>query len=112
MLKIRKNKIYLTRGDSLFLEVDISDESGEEYEPKDNDKIIFRLKKCAMSKKILIEKEISTSKPFTLILEPEDTENLDFSIYAYEIEVISSGLHFTIIENEIFEIGKELENHE
>ena len=111
MLKVTGNKIYLTRGDTAFLEISLTDENGDEYTPSESDKVMFRLKKTAMSKTVLIEKEIDTS---TMILELEesDTKDLQFTTYVYEIEIVTGNeYHFTVIENTDFEIGPELELH-
>lgn len=111
MLKVSSKKIYLTRGDTAFLEISLLNESGEPYVPEVGDDIIFRLKQSPTSKVILIEKHID---PESMILEFEedDTKNMKFATYKYEIELVTAnGYHFTVIESTDFEIGVELETH-
>ena len=111
MLNVLGKKIYLTRGDTAYLDVSIKDSSGNDYEPAQGDKIYFRLKKSIYKDELLVEKEINTD---TLVLEirPEDTSRLEFGTYCYEIELVTgSGQHFTVIENACFTIGAELEVH-
>lgn len=111
MLTISNNKINLTRGDTMILEVALKDESGEEYVPSAGDKIYFRLKKSVTAKDILIEKEIPYDTRI-LQLNEEDTEDLKFGTYCYEIELVTeANYHFTVIANTEFEISQELEIH-
>lgn len=111
MLKVSGNKIDLTRGDTMILEVSLKDEAGEAYIPTDTDIIYFRLKKNATSKEVLLEKEIPYDT-MILQLDEADTENLKFGTYYYEIELVTSeNNHFTAIANEPFNITEELENH-
>lgn len=113
MLKVENNAIYLTRGDTAFLEIGLTDEHGDPYIPQPLDIVIFRLKKSASSKPVLIEKIID---PETMVLElnENDTKSLKFDTYKYEIELTTAdnNYHFTAIENEDFEIGPELELHD
>lgn len=111
MLKISRNKITLTRGDTAYLKLSLTDENGNAYVPAENDTIYFRLKKSAFSNNLPFEK---TANIDTLILElkPEDTAGLEFGSYRYEIELVTEeGEHFTIIENALIEITPELEYH-
>ena len=121
MLKITKNKIYLTRGDTAFIEVALTDQDGNPYIPTETDTVYFRLKQTAMSKVVLLEKivernviEEGTSSVVQLLLElqEDDTKDFKFTTYKYEVEVVTENdYHFTAIENVDFEIGPELELH-
>jgi len=114
MLKVRKNNIFMTRGDTVSLHIDLVDFNGDPYYLAENDEAIFRVKKNACTKELLIEKELETDEDglLVLLIEPEDTENLRFGVYVYEVEVITSDdSHFTVISDSTLELGKELENH-
>lgn len=115
MLKVKGNKIYLTRGDTMITEIKLKDENGNEYTPKETDKVYFRLKKSSTAKDILIEKEVLPSQDtgeLILQLDEADTDMFKFGTYFYEIELVTEDdYHFTAIENEEFVIGIELENH-
>lgn len=111
MLVVTGNQIFLTRGDTLILTLSLSNSDGSEYVPAEGDSIFFRLKKFATYPALLIEKEIPTSS-MILQLNPDDTASLSFGDYHYEIEVVTAdGMHDTVIADELFTIGKELENH-
>lgn len=111
MLKVSGNKIELTRGDTMILEVELKDEMGEIYTPTETDKIFFRLKRNATAKEMFVVKEIPYDT-MILQLNEEDTENLKFGTYVYEIELVTSNdYHFTAIANEEFVISEELETH-
>ena len=111
MLVVSANRIQLTRGDTMILELSLTDENGNEYTPVETDKIYFRLKRNATAKEILIQKEI----PFDtciLQLNEADTKDMKFGTYYYEIELVTSAeQHFTCIANTEFEITEELEDH-
>lgn len=95
----------------MILEVALKDEAGDEYIPTSTDKIYFRLKKSVTAKDILIEKEIPYDTRI-LQLNEEDTEDLKFGTYCYEIELVTeANYHFTVIANTEFEISQELEIH-
>lgn len=115
MLKVRRNNIYMTRGDTVSLKIDLVDYDGEPYYLVDGDEAIFRVKKSACDKELLIEKYLESDDEgqLYLLIEPADTEYLKFGIYVYEVELITANDdHFTVIDNATLELGKELENHE
>ncbi|MBR0315687.1 MAG: hypothetical protein IJQ99_02335 [Synergistaceae bacterium] len=109
MLDIVENQIYLTRGDTAYLTVALVDASGNNYRPVAGDKIYFRLKKNIFGDSVIFEKEVDIST-LKLNLAPSDTKNLDFTSYRYEIELVKmTGECFTVVENELFVVGVELE---
>lgn len=111
MIKVTGNKISLTRGDTLILQVNLKDENGEYYIPVETDKIYFRLKKSSTAKDVLILKEIPYDT-MILQIDAEETEDFRFGTYYYEIELVTEeDYHFTAIANTEFEITTELENH-
>ena len=102
------NTIRITRGDSLTINVTLTDGDGYQYEPVLGDVVWFRVKKSASATEILIEKQIDIE---TLVLElvESDTETLAFGEYKYEIEVIcNTGDHYTVIKNAPFIVTEEL----
>lgn len=112
MLDIDRNQnITLTRGDTAYIDIiGLKDKDGTAYTLVSGDVIWFRLKGTTLFEKQL---SIDTEENFaTLTLEPEDTEDLAFSMYKYEMELVTSiGEHFTFIADKNFTIGKELEVH-
>ena len=107
MLNVTKNQIYLTRGDSASLKLELKDVSGNAYTPRTGDSIHFRLKKD-VNGDLLLDKTANIST-MTVELDPTDTDDLEFSMYRYEVELITSGgKHYTVIENMPFSVGVEL----
>ncbi|MBQ3456623.1 MAG: hypothetical protein IJG36_09305 [Synergistaceae bacterium] len=111
MLNVLGKKIHLTRGDTAYISVSLKDNNGNDYIPAEGDKLYFRLKKNIYKDSQILEKEIS-AETSVLELIPEDTEQLEFGTYCYEIELVTAkGEHFTVIENASFTVGLELEEH-
>lgn len=110
MLNIVNNEIYITRGDSAFIQIQLFDDNGDVYTPVSGDKVFFRLKKDIFGNTLLLMKEIDINN-LTLELTPNDTSWLDFTLYRYEIELVTvNKKHFTVIENAPFFVGVELED--
>ena len=122
-VKIKKNKITHTRGDTLRAKVDLwlDAEQTEPYIPEMGDTIRFALKHPALKQKEddpgyeeyvdqtpLFVKDIPYD---TLILhiEPNDTKNLGFGEYEYDIEIThADGTVDTFITAAPYEITKEV----
>ena len=111
MFKVNRNSIYLTRGDSAFISITLMDNKGRIYEWQEGDCMYFRVKQSAMALSILLEKVVVyNSAMFEFVV--SDTAGLDFGTYRYEVELVTAtGQHYTVIENAVFEVGPELENH-
>lgn len=104
----KSNTIRITRGDSLTINVTLTDDDGFPYEPVEGDVVLFTVKKSASAQDILIQKEIDT-QDLVLDLVEADTENLAFGEYKYEIEVSTvENDHYTVIKNAPFIITEEL----
>lgn len=87
MVKISRNNIILTRGDSLVTNVTIYDDSGEIYTPGENDVIRFALKKSYDDDDTIILKEIPTDT-MVLRLESSDTKKLQQpASYVYDVQL-------------------------
>lgn len=105
---ISNNEISLTRGDSLVAKVTLMDGS-DEYIPQEGDSIRFAMKKTYGKNQVLIKKDIPIS---TLILEllPEDTKNLAFGTYVYDIEItFANGRVDTFIPKGVFKLTEEVD---
>lgn len=101
------NEIILTRGDTLHLEVNITNqETGEPYELQPDDKLEFTLKKSTICEDILIKKEI-TSDRFTI--SHNETKNLSYGVYWYDIQLTqANGDVTTIIGPSKFKVTEEV----
>lgn len=77
--------IKMTRGDSADITIELTTSGGEAYDFS-NDVVKFGVKRSAFESNLAIEKTVDSSTgKFTL--EPEDTANLEFGDYLYDIRV-------------------------
>lgn len=121
--RIDENKvaIYLTRGDTADLVVEpiVKDhETGERYiyQPVDGDTVRFALKRDRLKadKSDFVDEEPLFTKDvpidtMTLLIEPEDTKNLPFGNYVYDMELtFSDGAVDTFIEDSPFYLTREV----
>lgn len=88
--KVRKNTIYLTRGDTFKAVVTITNPDGTEYHPGEGDSIRFALKESVDDEECLILRDISIDT-MLLILYPEDTKELEFGSYVYDIQLTKAN---------------------
>jgi len=98
--------IELTRGDTGFFTIALKDNQGADYTPQQGDILRF-----AMSKNYGGETLILKSIPInTCILEiqPQDTANLSFGKYVYDIEFSNAAGHVSTIILGNFTITKEV----
>ena len=116
MLKIDKQSIYLTRGDTAEISVTANLDTGDPYTFATGDVVIFRMglkpgRDVALEKQCTVDVEENKA---VLYLNPEDTAHMEFKVYRYEFELICAedGGHYTFIVDQPFEVGKEIERYE
>lgn len=93
MVDVKKNRITMTRGDTLRVKIGIT-VNGIEYMPQLGDSIRFAMKHNVFNKtktdyaeeKPLVTKEIPYDT-LILQLDPEDTKWLGFGNYAFDIQI-------------------------
>ena len=105
MLTIEEKKIYFTRGDTGFFAIGLSG-----YDYGYDDKLIFTLKR-EIGGDVLVQKEIRVGETFQL--NPEDTRDLEYGKYWYDIELHTpQGYIFTIIEKTAFYLREEVNTYD
>lgn len=89
---IKKTTIFLTRGDTLKAQISLVDREGNPYEPQVGDVIRFACKKeyTDPDTEVLILKNIPLES-LVLTLEPEDTKELPFGNYVYDIQLTTAA---------------------
>lgn len=108
MLVASNNQIYITRGDSGVLFLDICGIYRKRRKKIKADKIVFSVKKTICSQEILIQKEIGSDDK--LVFESEDTINLPYGDYLYDVKAYCGADIGTIIEPSLLRIGGEIGN--
>lgn len=109
MLKIMKDgTIQLTRGDTARLTVSITNEiDNEEYVMKEDDTLVFSVKKTVNDAETLLKKVLKGGKTFHI--EPKDTAKMKFGHYKYDVQLTTAGGDvYTVIAPATFEIMAEV----
>lgn len=105
MLKLGRNKIYLTRGDTAILKVDILDANGDMYTPSATDEVYMTLRKTPRGEEIFCH----TIQDGILMIDPEDTAELPYGNYVYDCELrTASGIVQTFIPATLFRVMEEV----
>lgn len=109
MLSIDENGVItLTRGDTAYISVNIqNDVSSEPYTVKEDDTLRLTVKKQVTDKNIAFQKVVKGVSTF--IINPEDTKDLAFDKYKYDVELTTAtGEVFTVVPPTAFVIDKEV----
>lgn len=93
MLKIKSDgTIEMSRGDSVYVTVNLYDSEGNPYILKETDKLFFSAKKKATDKNYAIPPvELGGENRMTIGIEPEMTADLQFGEYWYDVQLVSYG---------------------
>lgn len=95
MFKIALNEIYLTKGDTARFSISIDSNSNEGYTLTEEDKVYFIVTK----RPDIVPIENLDNNPdsyvfyksgIDVVIEPEDTQNLDREVYYYQVRVVLS----------------------
>lgn len=107
--------ITMTRGDTLKVTIDLT-QDGEPYIPVDGDVIRFAVKSpkmyCDKGEFVDVEPRILREVPIdtmTLVLDPEDTKDMEFGTYVYDMEItFADGTVDTFITESKFRLKPEV----
>lgn len=99
MFKIENNLIYLTRGDTAYLTVELEDDEKFNVGDIANLSIKKNLKNetaYSLHKEIVVSEEKNS---LVIKIDPDDTKNMDYGLYYYDIQLkrASNGDIFTIV---------------
>ena len=103
-MQVNGTDIYMTRGDSESIGVTVT---GYQLAPGDKVELTIRrdIDSRAVVHKVITEFDNNTA---LIPIFPEDTSNLRFGKYLYDIQLTYAGCIKTIVRPSIFEIGKEV----
>lgn len=92
-IEIRGTTICLTRGDTLKLSIALKTANGDDYTPESGDAVRFAMRPVGLTPNgkawkndVVLTKSIPTAT-MLLQIDPEDTADLPFGCYAYDIQV-------------------------
>lgn len=112
MLKIEGTTIRLTRGDTARLDLTISDTTGKGYTFQQGDAVVLTVKTSAdaVDEALLKLEYIDMEKTLVeILLKPEDTKDLSFDTYWYDVELrTAAGEIYTVVSYSKFVICKEV----
>lgn len=83
---VKKNTIYLTRGDTFRATIALKDAEGEIYTPTENETIRFAMKKHYEDETTLILKTVPNDT-LELVILPADTKDLAFGDYVWDMQI-------------------------
>ena len=89
MYSITGTNITLTRGDSFYCQITMK-EGEQTYTPGEGDVVRFALKKSYSDMATLIKKELDNST-LLLYIAPDDTKEMAYGEYVYDIELTKSN---------------------
>lgn len=91
MLKISGTTITLTRGDSAYIDLSLTDEYGDEYVPDPGDEIRFAVKKSFNDSDPVLIRVVIPLDTLVLHIEPNDTKQLAYGTYNYDIQLTKAN---------------------
>lgn len=96
MLVIKNGKILLTKGDSAYINVDLTSATGEVYEMQTGDTLTLTVRQLADdTSAVLLQAESDNTQ---LHLTPEQTKQLSAGKYSYDIQLsTASGDVYTVV---------------
>ena len=99
--------IELTRGDTAYLLVGITDSEGASYEMQSGDTLTLSVKKNVTDEEMSFQKVVKGSSVFHI--EPQDTQALEFGKYKYDVQLeTADGDVYTVLGVNTFELLKEV----
>ena len=104
MLTIKGNDIHLTKGDSAYLNVEITNDDGTPYAIKEGDSLTITVKATNGTK--IFSKTVKAYE--SIIIEPKDTVDAGVGRYKYDIQLNTENQVYTIIPVSSFFIEEEV----
>ncbi len=106
MYESYNNLIKITRGDSAVFHLNILQKNNTPYIIKEEDTVLFTVKKNTKIKDYLIQKNVVNGN---IVLTPQDTSNLEYGEYFYDVQLkTADGLVDTVIPPNKFKVLEEV----
>lgn len=106
---VKGTNVTITRGDAFSANICIYQPNGKLYNLVEGDIVQFAMKKSTKDTTILILKDIP-KETMKLVLNPDDTKELDFGTYMYDIQLkkatgevhtFITKSYFTVVSSEV-----------
>lgn len=103
---LENNIISFVRGDTYRFSVELLTDDDAPYILKENDKLVFTVKKTPYTSKVLIQKQINSS--MEVLINHEDTADLPYGKYVYDVQLTNEIGVTTVIEPTSFILKEEV----
>lgn len=88
------NDITFIRGDTVELSISLYDVDGEPYEVQEDDVLLWTVKRNTRTKEKVLQKQVTD----TIMIEHEDTKELPYGEYVWDLQLTQSdGTVTTVI---------------
>lgn len=110
MLTIKKNDVYLTRGDSAYITISIDNMLGDEFVIDSVDMLQLQVRTEPNIGDLIFDGTlIESDGEYIWYIRPSDTNNLDIGTYYYDVQVtFPNGDVFTFIKASKFVLTDEV----
>lgn len=103
MYNPQKTPLRIIRGDTIHLDIHISDANGNPWNLTDQEKLVFGVKTTPDSAEYLLKKTVETGmSPLRITLNPEDTAAIAVGVYHYDVGLQSGADYFHVIPTSDF----------
>ena len=95
------HKLKIVRGTSNVFGITVKDDEGNQYVLKENEKLVFGLKKSPRDEKCVLIKPIThiVDGEYYLELTPADTSQLEYGQYFYDVGLqVGTNVFYPVIE--------------
>ena len=98
MFYLDGNHIFLTKGDTAYMVINLKDAQGHAYTPDPGDALRFAVKTNYGAEQCVILKDISlTGETIQLKLMPDDTKDLKAISFVYDLELTTAAGDVTTV---------------
>lgn len=112
MLKISKNNIYLTRGDSAYIPFTLTYANGQKYNFDENDKVRIQVRYKPNNGELAFEGDVYIREDGSIMwhIHPDDTKRLSVDRdYYYDAQIeVSNGDVFTFVKSSLLRLMDEV----
>ncbi len=108
----RDNSLTVTRGDTLPVDISITNSDGTPYAMQEGDVLVLTVKRTTdYDGEVAIQKTMDSTTGPTCTLSSDET-NIDYGAYFYDLELTqANGFRTTIVKPSAFTVTEEVTSH-